>query len=56
MSSIIVRWEKGLSFTPKLLEIAFKDYAEVIKVTIEEKRRKAVVIFNSLEKALAVSN
>jgi hypothetical protein len=48
MSSIIVRWEKGLSFTSKLLQIAFNDYAEVIKVEIEDKRRKAVVIFNSL--------
>jgi len=26
MSTVIVKWEKGLSFTSKMLQIAFKDY------------------------------
>lgn len=51
LSSIEVRWEKGLSFTSSILEAYFSGYGEVTKVTIEPKRRQATVVVSSIEKA-----
>ncbi len=48
MSSVLVKWQKGLSFTKNMLEAAFHPYGEIISVSIEAVKRKAVIIFNSI--------
>ena len=34
LSSIIVKWQKGISFTKKMLEESFNQYGEMTKVNI----------------------
>ena len=34
LSSIIVKWQKGISFTKKMLEESFNQYGELTKVNI----------------------
>jgi hypothetical protein len=54
MSSVVVRWQRGLSFTKNLLEAAFHPYGEITSINIEPVRKKAIIIFNSIEKAASI--
>jgi hypothetical protein len=55
MSAVVVRWQRGLSFTKNMLLSALTPFAEIVSLSIEAGRRKAVAVFNSIEKAEAVA-
>ena len=54
MSAVILRWQRGLSFTEKMITSALAPYGELVRVELEANRRRAVVIFSSIEKAAAI--
>ena len=51
MGSLVVRWEKGLTLTSTMLEMGLSPFGEILKVSVEANRRKATVVFNSIERA-----
>jgi hypothetical protein len=55
ISSIDMQWEQGLSFTEKMLRIAFSNYGKIEKIKIENKRNRATIVFNSIEACTKVA-
>jgi hypothetical protein len=55
MSAVVVRWQRGLTFTQKMLTAALAPYGELVSVEVEAGRRRAVAVFNSIERAAAMA-